>query len=411
MTTPEERAIIRILDELGAVEASPAAAARAVERTRAALIGQPGQDFPSRRRMSMFTRIAALALLAVGLAALAGWLFTGGSAAFADLQEQVGKTRTLTLDLVHVEDGREVRQERLFLLAPSVLRAEQPGGEVAITDYQQRRALLLNPPRKEARLIEGLALSLPHVYDMLRNAPKDAVRRLPDEKLDGKRVSCYVVPFGQGAQKQEAKVWADPATGLPVRLEFAGQDEKGRDVRQVARNLVFDAKLDPALFSLTPPDGYRVEKMGQAVLPAAPADKEQSAPVVTPLVGIGPAQFGMKQEQLVAALGQPDAIEGRGTVLSYLSRGYSLTVSPARGLLMITCVSQATFATKVRDFAGTTKQGIKIGSSLQDLEKAYGKPDAVEANGPATRYVRYQGLGLEFTLYDDKVVQFSLRMP
>src|SRR5262249_27873953 len=126
---------------------------------------------------------------------------------------------------------------------------------------------------------------------------------------------------------------------------------------------------------------------------------------------IGPARFGMMKEDVLKALGQPDSVDGRGSILNYLSRGYSLVVSPKRGLFMITCVSQATFATNARDFAGTIREGVAMGASLKDLEKAYGKRDEVEENGPATRYVRYQALRLDFTLFNDKVVQFSLQAP
>jgi hypothetical protein len=93
--------------------------------------------------------------------------------------------------------------------------------------------------------------------------------------------------------------------------------------------------------------------------------------------------------------------------LNYFSRGFSLLVSPKRGLMMINCVSQKTFITKVNDFQGKTKEGIGLGASPTDVERAYGKPSRRENNGPNTLYLEYDQLGLHFTLFDERVVQIT----
>ncbi len=50
-----------------------------------------------------------------------------------------------------------------------------------------------------------------------------------------------------------------------------------------------------------------------------------------------------------------------------------------------------------------------MGSSLKDLEKAFGKPDQVdETDGPITTCASYYKLGLEFTLYSDNVVSLFM---
>ena len=61
-----------------------------------------------------------------------------------------------------------------------------------------------------------------------------------------------------------------------------------------------------------------------------------------------------------------------------MSRGFVLTVSHRSGLKNISCISQMLNLERVRDFAGKTKEGIGIGASLKEVEKALGKPDRDE---------------------------------
>jgi hypothetical protein len=143
---------------------------------------------------------------------------------------------------------------------------------------------------------------------MLRTIPKDTVKRLADKNIAGKRALGFLVRLGEGRYRQEATVWVDPETRLPVRLEMAGKDDQGREARQVLDDILFDRPLDAALFSLTPPAGYKTQTLGLAELPPPPADKERLAPVVTPKVGIGPARFGMKKDEVIRVLGKPDDI-------------------------------------------------------------------------------------------------------
>jgi outer membrane lipoprotein-sorting protein len=416
MATPDEADVLRRLERLAGIEPEGTDTARAIERTRAALLNPTVSPGLFLRRKVLVGQIAAAVLFLAGIAGLIGWLLSAGagaSLAFGDVQEKMRSTRTLTFQLTREEKGRPVETDQILIRAPNLLRVELQNGGVTITDYEKHQSLLLDPAKKEAKLIQGLALQLPNIYDKIRNAPKEAVKRLPEKEVDGKKAVGFVVPIGEEEHKAEATVWVDPKTQLPFRMEITDKNPNGTEVRQVLSELVFDRKLDEGLFSLTPPQGYTLQTVGLAKLPPPPGKKELLSPVVTPLVGIGPARFGMSKEQVIEALGQPDDIpkEGRGSLLSYFSRGYSVTVSPVRGLVMIDCVSQKTFLTRVRDFSGKTKEGITIGSSLKAVEEAYGKPDSVNNNGPSTKYLDYRKLSLNFVLFDDKVVGFMIQAP
>jgi hypothetical protein len=119
----------------------------------------------------------------------------------------------------------------------------------------------------------------------------------------------------------------------------------------------------------------------------------------------------MTKEDVISLLGQPDSIEGNGAALAYFSRGYTVYVSPQRGVVSYNCYSQSALAVQARDFAGTTSSGVGIGSSLEDLRAAYGVPDVEAENAPLIgKRVVYRSKGLEFSLVDDKVIPVLVKL-
>jgi hypothetical protein len=62
----------------------------------------------------------------------------------------------------------------------------------------------------------------------------------------------------------------------------------------------------------------------------------------------------------------------------------------------------------VKDFAGKTTEGIGMGAKEADIVKAYGEPDVKETEEQTTRLGYRKKLGLDFTLFNDKLVQFTL---
>jgi hypothetical protein len=249
---------------------------------------------------------------------------------------------------------------------------------------------------------------------MLRNVAGDKSTRLPDETIDGRKANVFRCEPPEEVRKQARghcepmKVWVDPETKLPIRMEPFAQDGKPRP-EGVMHDFVFDQPLDPALFSFDPPEGYAVTTQGIANLQPPPDKPELLSPEVKPGEGLGPVKFGMSKEEIVKILGKPDIEEP--TSLGYPSRGYAFGVSPKRGLILVQFFSQIACGFKTRDFAGKTKEGIGIGSSLKDLEIAFGKADFIHLNHPDTQCfnVGFNKVGLDVTLWDDKVVSFMLQ--
>jgi len=82
------------------------------------------------------------------------------------------------------------------------------------------------------------------------------------ETLDGKEALVFWIP------SRITKVWVDPQTHLPIRIEkgagpikrsFSDHESMVRQYGMWATtDFVFDAPLDDSLFSLTPPDDYQL---------------------------------------------------------------------------------------------------------------------------------------------------------
>lgn len=152
-------------------------------------------------------------------------------------------------------------------------------------DYEADRAVLSTDP----------ALRLPREADLL---PTELGRRLLSEvdpaevtRLPAVRVAgvdapgLRVVPSDPRTTVSEVDVWADPGTGLPLRVTVLGA---GVD-RPVLSTSFLDfstATPDAATTSFTPPPGAEVQRQGPTDL-AALADQYAAAVPPTTLAGLG----------------------------------------------------------------------------------------------------------------------------
>ncbi len=366
------------------------------------------------RRSPMFRRIAVLVSATAGVIAIAGMFMLFGSSTqltFAQVAEQIAKTRSVTCKQTVSIPGKPAETTHIAILADGLFRADMPNGDYTVQNMMNGQALCVSPLKKKAIVMLGLGMPSINLYEMVRNIVSEKSERLPDETIDGRKTNVFRVEADENIRKQARgpmppmKVWVDPETKLPIRMAPIAANKEKSDV--VIYDIVFDEPLDPSRFSLKPPEGYTVTTVGTPATwqQTPPPKKDLLAPEVIPGVGLGPVKFGMSKEEVIKLLGKPDVEEK--TTIQYSSRGYACSISPRRGLMMIQCFSQQGFAFKVRDFAGKTKEGIGIGSSLKNLEKAFGKPTAVEHTdqpGATGTYVRYTKLGLDFTLIDDKAV-------
>ena len=204
--------------------------------------------------------------------------------------------------------------------------------------------------------------------------------------------------------KVEAKVWSDPKTKLPVRLEI--QTTEGGGWALLINQIEFDVPLDDAIFAMTIPEEYTIVGLSPDQLKPPPSKQEAAKLTIVPTVGIGEVKFGMSREQIVAVLGEPESTIGE-MYLGYPSKGLQLVLvgrEPDK-LGMIIANPMGALSLTRNEFPGQTDKGIGMGSTFQEVRDAYGEPDPPLPGERIVDCARYDQPEIMFVFVDGKVVQ------
>jgi outer membrane lipoprotein-sorting protein len=220
---------------------------------------------------------ALVGMLAVGFVSyvvLVGPM--GSSIAFAQVAEKLRAAQTMSFDSV-IKIGVDEKKEtkvRTYFMAPGKIRQEMRSGEeegFAVMDFSSGKALMVSTTQKTAFLspIKGGS-----EVDIVRNEI-DELRSLKDKdslplgekQIDGVRATGFEI----SSREKVTTAWADAQSGDPLRIEFEWKDSPVGPATEVMTNFKFDAKLDPAIFSLEPPQGYKSAPFMPIDLNATPA--------------------------------------------------------------------------------------------------------------------------------------------
>ena len=133
--------------------------------------------------------------------------------------------------------------------------------------------------------------------------------------------------------------------------------------------------------------------------------KNDETILITPGVSVGKVKAGMSEDEVVAALGKPDKMQGGS--MSY-DKQLGFSVICGRKTKMVGAVFCGGVA-----FKGRTKEGIGIDSSRADLIKTFGQPTSAEPGAAGQERLEYKPLGLTFLLQEGKVFHIivDLRKP
>lgn len=124
--------------------------------------------------------------------------------------------------------------------------------------------------------------------------------------------------------------------------------------------------------------------------------------VIEPHNSVGKIHAGMTMNQVVAALGEPP--RNTGKALEYPNLGLAVLPGPD-GLATVVMCGDVTGINGpfVKAFTGRTPEGIGMLSTRDDILKAYGVPSEDQKNAFGLESIRYDSLGLSFTLERGKV--------
>jgi len=217
---------------------------------------------------SRITKFAAAAAIVITL--MAGIAYFSGpidmaTRAFADVAEQLRTARTLTYTVITSTpiEGMATMRMQIVFKEPGYIRVTMPGGFVLIIDQMQKRGLSINALRKEFTEMDLSNLSadpsqISSVFstiEKLRTLPDRADEALGVKEADGRSLRGFRVSE-EGLNKI---VWVDAKTWELVRVETEFANALGPHT--VMTDFQFNVNLDESVFTLTPPEGYRRQKI------------------------------------------------------------------------------------------------------------------------------------------------------
>ncbi len=236
--------------------------------------------------MKLRTRIAVAAAVLIAVIGLMSWLVPGSGTAlaFGDVAEALNSVHSATWRTTTVVKGPKNESVTWsgtgMFLAPSHERIEVIAGgkkSIQIYDGKKDKAIALDPDAKTATVInlKNLPSESPYgrTFQGFRELVAGAnsggvfkVERLGIEKIDGRRAQGFHIQLGA----VEVKIWADPKTLLPIRVEETTGAASGSEVRIVMSDFHIGVDLDESLFSVDLPAGYTVQQTMQIDLSKKP---------------------------------------------------------------------------------------------------------------------------------------------
>jgi hypothetical protein len=130
---------------------------------------------------------------------------------------------------------------------------------------------------------------------------------------------------------------------------------------------------------------------------------------IEPNLAVGPIRAGMRVEEIIARLGEPD--RRTANALEFTHLGFAVMPN-AEGVVQVVMCGDVTGINGplVKAFTGRTKEGIGLSSTREELVRAYGPPSSSEKMRGGTESVRYDSLGITFTLEAGKVYHMIVRL-
>jgi outer membrane lipoprotein-sorting protein len=251
---------------------------------------------------SSITKMAAAAVIII--AVLIGLNPFGGTVTFAQVVEPILNARTMVFDFfVGDEETSPAMHETIVGQLVRRTISNIPGMTMII-DLENAQMLVLSDEDKSASYVDiqgtlgERTKSYVGAIRKIITELKDNHEELGEQELDGQKVVGFVVR----SSNEELKIWADPKTAHPIRMELS---IGGLFV--ILKNFQLDPPIDDSLVSMEVPDGYTLDKTDISMGDSTEDDFIESLRVWAKVIGGGtfPDEIGtehaMKQ---VSVLGQ-----------------------------------------------------------------------------------------------------------
>mgnify|MGYP001041662404 CR=1 FL=1 len=210
---------------------------------------------------SKITRIAAAAAI-IFVVLIGIHSFTGGTVTFAQVIEPILKARTVVYDfIIGDEESNPVIMHEIVVGTRIERTISNLPGMTQIIDLESGKMLALNDVDKTAGYvnIKGMLQERSKSYiEFVRKVLMELkdnpdVKELGEQVIDGRKAIGF---SGRGNNNQELKIWADPKTAVPIRVEL----RLGREFFVVLKNFKFDVHVDESQVSMDVPPGYTLQE-------------------------------------------------------------------------------------------------------------------------------------------------------
>jgi len=176
--------------------------------------------------------------------------------AYTDVLGNVRKCKTVTWK-VTIPDKVVINQN--MALEPYYVRIVLPGGKVWLLDRREKKAILMDPAKKTAKIM-FIEDQPPDLYETLSNFKN--MSQLSAEQIGQRQIGeTQAIGFRASIWHDHVTVWVDPQTQLPICIEFLGMNEWGQTgPKFIWSDIVFDVELDKSLFRYDLA-GYEVQEV------------------------------------------------------------------------------------------------------------------------------------------------------
>jgi len=278
---------------------------------------------------SPITKLAAAAAIII-VAALGINSIMAPSVTWAQVVEPILNARTIVFDLVigaeetgmtahEIVVGEKIR--RVMSNMPNMTQ---------IIDLDNAKLLGLDTQAKTAVYIDikgdlgdRTRSYIKFVRQIIAQLQEGQVQELGEQTIDGQKAIGFV---GRG-QNEEVRIWADPRTALPIRIEA----KIGQEFSFIMKNFQFDAAVDESLVSMNVPEGYTLQKTNIDLGNATEKDFVESLRIWAEIIGDGTFPQAIGTESTMKAM--PTLVQKLTAMQVTEEKGTQIGIGFAKGML------------------------------------------------------------------------------
>jgi outer membrane lipoprotein-sorting protein len=278
---------------------------------------------------SPMTRIAAAAALILVAALGINYIMTP-SVTWAQVIEPILNAKTIAFDLII--GGEESGLTMHDIVAGSRIRRTMSNmpNMTQVIDLDNAQLLGLDTQAKTAVYVDikgdlgdRTRSYIKFVRQIISQLQEGQVQELAEQTIDGQKAVGFI---GKG-QNEEVTIWADPRTGLPIRIEA----KIGQEFSFIMKNFEFNAAVDESLVSMDVPEGFTLQKTNIDLGNASEQDFVESLRIWAEIIGDGTFPEAIGTESVMREM--PKLVQKVTAMQVSEEKGTQICMSFAKGML------------------------------------------------------------------------------